>query len=84
MFTPLISDQGAWLARYSISRRMMGPSPKMELVLSWIIKYVEPALSSWGGAMGEGGTAKTKHAKRLVIWVTCICNRNQPVFEMNR
>lgn len=56
MLTPRISDQGAWLARYSISLRMMGPSPRMELVFSWIIKYVEPALNSCGGAMGDGGT----------------------------
>lgn len=38
MFTPCTSDHGDWLARYSISFLMMGPSPRMELVLSWMIR----------------------------------------------
>ncbi|TNN76238.1 hypothetical protein EYF80_013526 [Liparis tanakae] len=37
MLTPCTSDHGDWLARYSISFLIMGPSPRMELVLSWMI-----------------------------------------------
>ncbi len=45
--------------RYSTSRLMMGPSPLMELALSWIQRYVAPTAMSWGGAMGTGGSERT-------------------------
>lgn len=38
------------------SFRIMGPSPNMELALSWMSRYVGPTPSSWGGAMGCGGS----------------------------
>lgn len=56
--TPCVSDHGEWLALYTISLRITGPSPTIELVLSWMIRYVGPERSSWGGAIGVGGTTK--------------------------
>jgi hypothetical protein len=72
MLTPWTSDQGDWLARYSISFLIIGPSPRMELVLSWMIRYVEPALSSCGGAIGEGGTVGRRQGRRLWVYLNVI------------